>query len=151
MFLGHSSQIQPRSDMKVLRSFSNFNHQFVSMKGSNPENFSSIPFLFQFLETFKILQKFAKFQKNCHFGFGAMFRQLYFANRMICGFGQLIFLKSSKKTDQTAQTEDFFGYIFYFISISFSKKSQFCRVRGRKWKNSHFQSLITFFSLFFEL
>ena len=48
--LGHSSQGHLRSVLKVLKAFSNFFHQFVSMKGINTENFSLIRFLLQFLE-----------------------------------------------------------------------------------------------------
>ena len=50
--MGHSSHGDLRSVLKVLESFSNFYHQFVSMKGINTENLSPIPFLLQFLEMF---------------------------------------------------------------------------------------------------
>ena len=38
--------------LKILKSFSNFCHQFVSMKGINPENFRPIPFYFNFYFNF---------------------------------------------------------------------------------------------------
>ena len=44
--VGHSSQGHLRSVLKLLKSFSNFYHQSVSMKGINPENFRPIPFNF---------------------------------------------------------------------------------------------------------
>ena len=50
--MGHSSQGHLRSVLKVIKFFSNFYRQYVSMKGINTENFSPIPFLLQFLETF---------------------------------------------------------------------------------------------------
>ena len=52
--LGHSSQYQQGSVLKVLRFFPNFHHLFASMRDVIPENFSSIGFTNQILWLFKI-------------------------------------------------------------------------------------------------
>lgn len=50
--LGHSNQVLPSvSLVEGVKSFSNFYHQYVSMKVINPENFSPTPFLRHFLGT----------------------------------------------------------------------------------------------------
>ena len=49
--LGHSNQVLPSVSLEGVKSFSNFNHQYVSMKVINRENFSPTLFLLQFLGT----------------------------------------------------------------------------------------------------
>ena len=67
-FICSFSSFQPRAPKvcpEGAQIFSNFYHQFVSMKGIDTENFRPISFLLQFLEAFQILQNLQKFPVLC--------------------------------------------------------------------------------------
>ena len=93
------------------------------MKRINTENFIPILFLIQFLETLQILQNFPNFAKISRFVFGPIFRKLNSDIGIKSRLGQLIFLNTTGKTNQTTDSQKLFGYNSHFIDLLFFEKN----------------------------